>query len=284
MRSPRDVESSPVAWTGLLAPALALAVLPACELLQRIEQEARPLLPTVTYQGANLVRSPSQGMMAAYYCPQVVPDPFGVPGSAALACQGFFGAPPAPSRMTVAFDLTYLVQNPNHIPIPVAEMLTAVTVFPQKTNQRLGAVCVVFCGTDQPGCTGAPGPDSCVASETDIRSKEDFVDATADLLIATGVTVAQGGTPSFQRPEVVQDSEIAVTARFSFGPDPLLVALKEVARQSISQLEAGREITFEVPYRIEGTVWVDLGSYGKGAVGFGPAEGKWVIPTSSLGL
>ena len=121
------------------------------ELSKQVEKVA-PQLPTVTHQGANLVQSPSKMQMAAYYCPEVVPDPFGVPGSAALACEAAFGPPPSVAQMRVGFDLQFKVNNPNEFPIPVAELLTAATVFPAKTNQSLGAVCVAFCGADQPGC------------------------------------------------------------------------------------------------------------------------------------
>ena len=47
--------------------------------------------PTIQFQGATLVQSPSQQRLAAYYCPQVVSVPF---GGAGLLCQGFFGPRP----------------------------------------------------------------------------------------------------------------------------------------------------------------------------------------------
>ena len=41
--------------------------------------------PTITYQGARLVQSPAQAKLAAYYCPDVVPAPFGFSGGSALS-------------------------------------------------------------------------------------------------------------------------------------------------------------------------------------------------------
>ena len=280
-------------WLGLLLVAL-LGMLPSCEFLTQLERDAvqgqgaggvkgvQALLPKVTFQDATLAQAPSRQMMAAYFCPQVVPEPFGVPGVAALACHQAFGPPPSPQQMVVAFDLRFLVDNPNHFPIPVAEMLTAATVFPAHTNTALGAACVVFCGANQPGCTGHPGPNSCKDSSHDIHSLQDFQGAAVNFLIASGIRMLAGHKPSFVMPQVVSDGHIELTARFSFGPDALLATLREVAKQAIQQFKANQQVQFEIPYRLTGTVWFDVGSLGRGAVAFGPADGKWVIPVNSL--
>jgi hypothetical protein len=250
--------------------------------LGQAAQAVKPLLPKVTYQDATLVQAPSRQLMAAYFCPQLVPDPFGVPGVAALACRQAFGPPPSPQQMAVSFDLRFLVDNPNHFPIPVAEMLTAATVFPAHTNTALGAACVVFCGANQPGCTGHPGPNSCKASSHDIHSLQDFQNSAVNFLIASGIHALAGQKPSFVMPQVVSDGHVQLTARFTFGPDALLASLREVARQAITQFKAGQQVQFEIPYRLVGTVWFDVGSLGRAAVAFGPADGKWLIPVSSL--
>ncbi|MBI5610998.1 MAG: hypothetical protein HY902_19155 [Deltaproteobacteria bacterium] len=258
-----------------------LAVLGGCEILQQVaEQNATsqtpPQMPSVAYQDAILVESPSKTMMAAYYCPQLVPDPTG------LLCMGFFGVPPSPAQMRVSFDLRFKVQNPNHFPIPVAELLAATVVFPDKTNQSLGAACIAFCGADQPGCTGQPGPGACTAKTNDIKSADDFANAAAGFLVASGVTYLTGGKPSFAMPQVVQDGEITVTARFSFGPEALLGVLKQLAQQAVDQYAAGKTVEFIIPYRIEGGVWFDVGSLGRVALGYGPVDGTWTIPADQI--
>lgn len=264
-----------------------VALLGGCDILQQAAQQAQtqqevPKMPTVAWKDAVLVESPSKSMMAAYYCPQVVPNPAGIPGSAATLCMGFFGLPPAPAQMRVSFDLHFTVANPNHFPIPVAELLAAALVFPDKTNQSLGAACVAFCGADQPGCTGVPGPGACTAKSTDIKSIQDFQNAVVGFLIGAGIAELAGQKPSFVMPQVVKDGEIQVTARFSFGPEALLGVLKQLATQAIDQLAAGNSIEFLIPYRIEGGVWFDVGSLGRVAVGYGPISGTWTIPTAQL--
>jgi hypothetical protein len=264
-----------------LALVLLLPVLVGCEALQQaagaIQVAEQAKMPTVAYKDATLVQAPSKGQMAAYYCPQMVTLPF-----AGSVCAGFFGSPLAPQQMRVSFDLRFTVANPNHFPIPVAELLTAAVVFPDKALTGLGAACVAFCGADQPGCTGQPGPGSCVSHRGDIKSLKDFENASANLLVAAGVEAALGGQPTFQMPQVVQDGEVVVTARFTFGPEALLQVLKQIASQAVDQLAAGKSIDFTIPYRLEGTTWLDVGSLGRVELGWGPAAGTWQIPSQAL--
>jgi hypothetical protein len=233
--------------------------------------------PTVTYQGATLAQAPSQQMMAAYYCPRVVSDPL---GAGAAACELAFDAPPPASSMAVGFDLAFKVHNPNAFPVPVAEILTAVTIFPQETGQALGASCVVFCEAGEADCQ--PGPGSCTSKSGDIRSIEDFGGAAAGLLVASGASLVAGEAPSFRMPEVIAGGDATVNARFTFGTDPLLAALEQLALQSVNELAAGQEVTFAIPYRVEGTVWLDVGSLGRVALGYGPVDGTWILPAERL--
>jgi len=270
---------------GLTGLVLALMLpLGSCELLQQASMLNQPgQMPTVVYQGAVLVEAPSRAMMAAYYCPQILADQLGfVPPLNDLTCNGFFGPKPAPDQMHVSFELAFVVNNPNNFPIPMAELLTAVTVFPAATNQSLGAVCIKFCDASVPNCTGAPDPTSCKASGADIHNLDDFKAAAAGLLVSTGVTLLAGQQPSFQMPQVLSGSEIVIKTRFSFGPEALLTALVQLASQAAGQLQNGNTPEFKIPYRLEGTAWFDVGSLGRIALAFGPSTGVWEIPQSAL--
>jgi len=235
--------------------------------------------PRVSFTGATLARSPSQQQLAAYYCPEVVQVPF---GGASMLCGGFFGGRPSVADMTVSFDLRFAIDNPNNIPIPLASVLTAATVFPAATNQRLGAACVQLCAPGQAGCTGQAAPGACQASSRDVRSLDDFANAAANLLISAGIAAATGQPLTFTAPQVSAASHLDVVVRFSFGPDQLLATLRQLAVQSEGELKAGRSISFNIPYRIEGTVFFDAGSFGRIAVGYGPANGSWVLPVQGL--
>ncbi len=258
-----------------IGAGLVVATGVGCESLTSLQAQ----MPTATYQDAKLVQAPSQQMMLQYYCPKVVHDPFGL---TPIACTTAFGDAPADSDMKVAFDLAFDVHNPNHFPIPVAEMLTAVTVFPNNNAQALGASCVVFCSARDPSCTGAPRPDSCTAKSTDLRSLGDFANATANLVIANGVALVEGQQLTFKMPEVAQDGDAVIHARLAFGVEPLSNALEQLLSQTVKQVSQLQSVTFEIPYRIEGTVWLDAGSLGRVAVGFGPVHGVWTLPTDRL--
>jgi hypothetical protein len=184
--------------------------------------------------------------------------------------------------MRVSFDLRFRVHNPNNFPVPLAEILAAATVFPERTQQSLGAVCVKLCAEGDATCTGGPDPDGCRASENDIRSLDDFQQAAQDFLLAQGLALLQGQPPSFVAPKIATTGDLTVVVRYSFGPVALLETLKQVAKQAVDQLKKGQSVTFHIPYRLEGTVWVDAGSFGRVAVSFGPASGTWVIPTEQL--
>jgi hypothetical protein len=230
--------------------------------------------PQVTFMGATLAQAPSQRALAAYYCPLLVNVPF---GGAALLCNGLFGPPPVPAALATAFDLRFKVANPNRIPLPVASVLAAVTVFPGAGNQQLGAVCLQLCA-EGPGCTPRDTTAACTSSSRDIRSLSDFANAAPGLLIATGLALANGEMPSFNAPALAAGAETEVIARFSFGPTQLLAALQALAAQSAGELRAGRLPTLMIPYRVEGTVWFDAGSIGRIAVPYGPLAGTWTLP------
>lgn len=262
--------------------AAALAASSSCAMLANLPAGAGAAgltPPTINFQGATLVQSPSQQRLAAHYCPQVVSVPF---GGAGLLCQGFFGPRPTPTEMEVAFDLAFEIDNPNNVPIPLSSVLAAVTVFPATTNQRLGATCVQLCPEGTGTCTGQAAAGACEASSRDIRSLNDFGTATANLLIGAGISAALGTTPTFVAPRVSAASRQNVVVRFSFGPEQLLATMHQLAEQSVGELKRGQSVTFNIPYRVEGTIWFDGGSFGRIAVGYGPIAGTFVLPTGGL--
>jgi hypothetical protein len=229
--------------------------------------------PQVTFMGATLAEAPSQQAIAAYYCPMKVNVPFG----GALLCEQMFGRRPTPAALTTSFDLRFKVANPNRIPLPVASVLAAVTVFPGAGNQQLGAVCLQLC-SEGPGCTPRATADACASSSRDIRSMSDFTAAAPGLLLATGLALANGQPPSFSLPPLSAEAETEVIARFSFGPTQLLGAMEALMAQASSELRAGRVPSLSIPYSVEGTIWFDAGTIGRIAVPYGPLTGVWPLP------
>jgi hypothetical protein len=266
--------------------AIALPVA-GCDVLNQLQlggipgEVVKAVAPKVSFLGATLVKVPSERMIEAFFCPQIVPAPFGISGGSRAICEAFFGPPPSDADRQVAFDLGFRVANPNKFPLPLAEILTGVTVFPEKTNQRLGAVCLKLCPEGQ-ACSGAPDPSSCQDSSHDIRTMGDFAQAAAGLLLSSGIALASGQAPTFTMPKVSAAAEQDVVVRFAFGPEQLYPLIRTLAEQSVEELKKGQRVSFRIPYKTEGTVWGDAGSLGRVAGAFGPASGEWLIPVDKI--
>ncbi len=259
---------------ALSFPLLALAAA-GCIPLQNlggVGPNIKP--PSVTFVGATLVSTPSRQQLAAYYCPDLVSVPL---GGAALLCQGLFGARPSPDTMTIAFDARLKIQNPNEVPVPLASMLAAITVYPGAVNEQTGATCVQLCPGGPGTCAGQDAATACQATTRDVRSLSDFVNAAAGLVVSNGLGAAAGQPPSFTAPTVMASSELEVVARFSLAPAQILRVMRQLAEQSVGELRQGRAPSFAIPYRLEGTIWFDAGSFGRIAIPWGPASGTWII-------
>jgi hypothetical protein len=179
--------------------------------------------------------------------------------------------------MAIAFDARLRIQNPNEIPLPLATLLAAVTVYPGAGNQQTGATCVQLCPGGPGTCPAQDPATACQASSRDIRSLSDFANAAVGLMVSNGLAAAAGQQPTFTAPTVAASSEIEVVARFSLAPAQILRVMRQLADQSVGQLKQGQAPTFEIPYRLEGTIWFDAGSFGRVAIPWGPASGTWTI-------
>jgi hypothetical protein len=184
--------------------------------------------------------------------------------------------------MLVGFDLTFDVANPNHLPLPLSEILTGITVFPDQAKQNLGAVCLALCEPGDATCAGGARSNGCAKAPGDIKSMSDFPQAALNLLLAQGIGAAGGKPSGFALPKVTAASNLAVTARLALTPEAFLPALEELARRSVGDLKVGKKLSFDIPYRMEGTVFADAGSLGRVAAGFGPVAGAWPLPTERL--
>ena len=154
--------------------------------------------PSVVFVGASLVSTPSRQQLAAYYCPDLVSVPL---GGATLLCQGLFGARPSPETMAFAFDARLKILNPNEVPLPMASVLAAVTVYPGAANAQTGATCLQLCPGGPGTCAGQDPATACQASSRDVRSLSDFANAAAGLMVSNGLAVAAGQPPSFTAPD-----------------------------------------------------------------------------------
>jgi len=236
------------------------------------------LAPEVTFNGAELVQSPIASQLQAHYCPQLLKDQGSFLSAASgLICQQAFGAPPTESELAFAFDLRFSVANPNKLPLPVASLLTAIRVFPEGANADLGAVCLNVCGPDDVSCQQGVG---CEQPATDISDAEEIKQAMGHLLFAEGIRMATQGDIGFRLPPVAAHERVDLVARFSLPPQDVLPLLKALAEQSIDQFKKGESVSFEIPYKLAGTVFADGGSFGILSAPWGPTDGSFPVPVT----
>jgi hypothetical protein len=221
-----------------------------------------PKPPTVTVANVQLVQHPSAELMARALCPEVAPTPF--------LCQAL-GATPTDDQLRFTFDVQLDITNPNNIPLPVVEALAAFTAFPGAQADNLGAVCISLCQDGQ-SCT--PAPDACQGGTT-IKTAQDFTRAAVGFLFA----VATGQTRIDELKIKTIDPNGHVRADFQLGLNPRMVMdlVKRLGTDAIAQVKQAKIPQLAIPYSIEGSVWVNVQSYGKIGAGYGPVAGNWQI-------
>jgi hypothetical protein len=263
---------------------VALVPTQSCAVIEQLLGSGIISPPKITFLGADLVRAPSQLDLSAYYCPRVVQGTPALGIAADFVCSRLFGKAPAADAMMVGFDLRFDVANPNQIPLPVSEILTALTVFPGQNQQNLGAVCLSLCDPSDAACIGGTSSRGCEKAPGDVKSLADFPQAALNVLVAQGIGAAGGKPAGFALPKVLANSNLPVTARLALTPQALLPAMEELARRGVNALKSGKTVAFEIPYKMEGTVFASGGSLGRVAAGFGPVNSVWAIPTERLTL
>ena len=259
-----------------LVVLLAAALLaPGCEVLERVGAEIydRIEMPRLRSLQPELTRSPSAMDLARYYCPQLLGE-----GLGSAACTFGIGSAPTKDSLRFDFELPLRVDNPNSIPVPATEVLAAIDVFRGHAESALGAVCPRLCPAGEAGCDGTPGSDSCRSSERDIEDLDDLGDALGGLLVAAGLQAATGNAKDLGvRLIPAFSDDVEVRVRLSLGLQPMLGVLSGFVGGLVEEVRAGRSPSFEIPYAVKGTMWFDLASLGRAAVGYGPLDGVWPI-------
>jgi len=211
-------------------------------------------------------------MIAAYYCPQINPDPTG------LTCLIPLGEPPLPHQMQFHFELIYEVDNPNEFPIPTTEILAAINVFEGTQQTELGAVCTVLCNPDDVACTGDPGENSCKSDEADIETIDDLKDRVLDLLILTVDAAINGELDNLAQRLIPAGSEkFEVRVRFSLGVDAMIDIMAHLVDQLVSDVLKGADVAFEIPFSVRGSLWFEAPLLGRVALGYGPFSDIWIL-------
>ncbi len=221
-----------------------------------------PAPPEVRVAASRMVEAPTNRELAGWFCAEHAPP---------LICR-VFG--PVPNNVRFVFDVELEIENRNAIPLPVASALFAFTAFPEATTlsgesatENLGSACVSFC-EDPEHCE--PDANACTSDEPEIRDAEDFANAALGFLI----DVARGER-RFQdlrvRTVAAQD-RLRLVVRLEIAADQLTRLIRSVLRETINRVMRGEDVRFEIPYRLEGSVWVAVENFGRFAASFGPHD------------
>ncbi len=254
----------------ILSILLAMPLFTSCEFLDQAAQSIQK--PTLTYQEALLVQSPTTTSLLAYYCPSVM---------GATLCSPVLGAAPAKEDLRFDFELNFRVDNPTALPIPTLSMLLATTLFENDPNvQELGATCVTFCDPDDPSCTGNGAEDACASNDqNDIDTWDDFASSATDQLVgvATGeLDAAYGDNLGIRTIPAHGFQDMKVV--FSLGLDPMTNILGRVSNDYVTAYMNGNEEPVEIPYNVRGTLWVDVpANIGRVGLPFGPQSSVWQL-------
>jgi hypothetical protein len=258
---------------ALALATLLLATAPGCADLQRLATTAldrstlsrggiaNPIPPRVTVADVRLTEAPTNEMLAAYYCAQVA-GPF--------VC-GLLGRVPAREEIRFVFAVDLDVRNANAFPLPLVEVLSAFTAYPQATGrQNLGAVCLSLC---ESGDCPQNSAQACRSSQSDIRTMDDFARAAVGFLIAVA-----DGRERFENLRVrtiAPNGQTRATIRLQLDADTVLSLVRTMSEQAIQQAQRGQQVQFAIPYQFEGTVWVNIEHFGRLAVAVPPVRGTW---------
>lgn len=276
MRPSRLLARPPSTLAVLLVAAIS-AVLPGCAglrlpegLLRQPTELARLEPPNVRVAEVRLARSPTNEQVAMHLCAQLASER-GLPGS--LVC-GAFGRAPTPEELTFAFEVELEIANPNRIELPLAQALVAFRAWPEEDDPRsLGAVCVSLC--EDPSRCPSSGADACRSSEPEIRDLDDFAGAAATFLVA--VARGERSVTDLRVRTIPPGETIRAIIRLELDPDTMMALVRRLADDAVSAVQAGRAPVFDVPYEIEGAVWVEVESFGRFAASFGPFRDRWRV-------
>lgn len=226
----------------------------------------RPTPPVLVSSEVRLVEAPTNQQLAAYYCDALVHVPAPLPSPCMI-----FGAIPTRADIRFTFAVNLAFRNDNAVPLPMAEALMAFTAFPQVNGQtNLGAVCL---GLDQPGDVPPNNPNGCRDRAGDIRTMADFGQAAASFLFA--VATGQEHVGDVRVRTIPPHGNAQVTVRLGLDPQTTLGLVQTLSTDAIATLRQGQQPRFAIPYRFQGTLWVNVEHFGRFAVAVPPVDGAF---------
>ena len=258
------------AKVGVLSTTIGLAAiagigLAGCDALEKIVGEIAP--PGAEFAGVDLVSRPNARELARWGCFEYVPR-----GDTLCSLAGLNKV--RKSDLLFSFDIVFDLSNNNEkIPIPLVEILLATTVF---EDNQLGAVCVSFCDPEAESCESTSNAeDACDADGAEeVKSASDIVPTVAELQELAS-DVASGDFDNSEFRTIPAQGEIEAHIQFDFNINTMLGLMERILLDLGQDLLEGRNLSVTIPYSMDGTLFFDIPSMGRHAIGFGPVEDNW---------
>ena len=225
------------------------------------------LPPGVEYKDAVLVDHPSAREMARWGCFETLGD---------FACEAAGLNKVNKSKLQFSFDVVFDLSNNNEkLPIPLVEILLATTVY---DGESLGAVCISFCDPDEESCEAEANAEGACDSEDaeDIDAIGDLVPTVDELHdIASGIL--DDGVDNGEFRVIPAQSDIEAHILFDFDIDAMLGILDNVVVDLGGDLIDGRNLSVDIPYTMDGSLFFNVPEMGRYAAGFGPVNDTWTF-------
>lgn len=219
--------------------------------------------PGISVSAVRLVQLPSDKALASYYCGEYLGP---------IVCRTF-GPTVTISDVHFAFDVELELHNPNPIPLPVVQSPFAFTAFPQERDARnLGTACLSFC-EDPRRCRQSA--DACISDQPEIRDAKDFAGAVKGFLVS--VALEEKRFSELRVKTIPPGDRTKMVVRLGLDPTKMVDLIAEMAKADIARVKRAQTPRFTIPYRIEGTAWVNVESFGRLATDFGPTTGHWQL-------
>jgi hypothetical protein len=244
--------------TCAVALFITIVVASGCAELMGIAGEGgRPVAPIVDAVELRVVELPTARSLAAYYCDRALGP---------LICSALGGA----DAPRFVFDLELAITNRSPAPMPMVQALVAFQAYPGANDPTsLGTTCVSLCG--EPSQCPSEGADACVSDDPLVHDRASFVNAAAGFLV--GVATGAVDPKKVSVAMIPAGSTLRTVIRLTLDAPTMLEVITRLGRDVRDELRRGEIPAFEIPYAVQGAVWVEVSGFGRMGVNFGPARG-----------
>lgn len=251
--------------TVFIVSSLLLLAAGCSQLLAGIQGEgtaARPNPPSVRIAEVRVAQLPTARGLAGFYCPQILGP---------LVCR-VFGNQGGTNEF--AFDLDLEISNPNQVPLPLVQALVTFNAYPDARDAAsLGSACVSLC--EDPSQCSATAADACRSDEPTINDADSFAHAAVGFLVGVATGTVDPRNVSVRT--VAPGESVHTVVRLQLDAPKMLDLMRRLGRDIRGDLQSGRVPSFDIPYEVQGAVWVNVASFGRIGANFGPLRAEFHI-------